>query len=201
MFNKLKEGASKAGLEAEYLKKKATKDFKHPGEPGEYALQLRTLDASIHKFKDHVSTLVNTFKSNKDAYSAAATDLTTIANQSKNGHLERLSQTYLTLSEPKKMFFDSISGVLQEMKTFITTDLKKVVDVEETANRALTERDYYKGDKGHEEKYQIAAAALIAAVKEFSVNANGSIEQWTRKLVEAEANYYQAAAQIISSGF
>eukprot|EP01123_Difflugia_compressa_P011007 TRINITY_DN4201_c0_g1_i1.p1 TRINITY_DN4201_c0_g1~~TRINITY_DN4201_c0_g1_i1.p1 ORF type:complete len:204 (-),score=50.44 TRINITY_DN4201_c0_g1_i1:80-691(-) len=201
MLNKLKDGANKAGLEAEYVKRKATNSYPHSSDIAEIIVQLRHKETCVNKFKDHIQCITGTVKNCNEACATAASDFAFIADQASDAHLRIASKLYLALGDAKKKYYDDLFGILHEVNAFVAGELKKVLQVEENANRAAVEKDYYKNDKNHkqatEDKYKAASADLVDAIKDFVAKATASFEVWTKRVTDCEIAFHRNSEQAV----
>jgi len=197
MLNKIK---TTAGLEAQYQTKKSKDDFKHDGEIDASVKLLKTIRAagglrhSFHGFIDKT-------KDANNAENNLGTAFNTAGGEHNIEHWSQLGSAFVDATIKRLQMIDAISKVQEEWKTFESSDIKKVMQLEDACNRALSDKEYYaKHDQsslsGAEKTYQESGQKLIAATKELHDSSTRLFPAWTKRIIEAEAAYHVAASAV-----
>jgi len=197
MLNKIK---TSAGLEAAYFQRKSRDDFTHEGEIDTHVKLLRIirsgikLRTSLHTFHDKTKEANNAENNTGTLYSSAG-------GEHSVDHWTILGRGFIDATIQKQALIEAVSKVNEEWKAFETSDVKKVLQLEDQCNRALSDKEYYaKHDPqsvpNAEKNYQETGQKLIAGVKELSDASTKLFAQWSKRIVEAEVAYHMAAAGV-----
>eukprot|EP01125_Pyxidicula_operculata_P018524 TRINITY_DN657_c0_g2_i1.p2 TRINITY_DN657_c0_g2~~TRINITY_DN657_c0_g2_i1.p2 ORF type:complete len:214 (+),score=57.88 TRINITY_DN657_c0_g2_i1:1209-1850(+) len=209
MLNKIKGAAQSAktaaGLETSYLQRKAKGNFPHEGEVGTHVQILQGIKNGSN-LREKISSLVDKSKSMNEAQNKAGTDFTVVAGETNDPNWAALGSIYTDLSNQRVQLIDTLHSVKEEWKSFESGDLKKVVILEDQANRLLSDSLYYgshddaNAKATTDEKYTAVTQQLVAGVQELHAKHAELYAKWTKTILSAEVGFYTAALQIVSSG-
>jgi len=197
MFNKIK---TSAGLETNYLQKKAKDDFQHEGDIDQSVKQLKTIRAGM-QLRHSLSSSLDKSKDANNSENNLGTQLSAAGGEHSVEHWTQLGRTFVDVTVQKQAMLDVFNKVNEEWKAFESTDIKRVLQLEDQCNRALSDKEYYsKHDQvqfGPADKtYQESGQRLTSAVKDLSQQSSVLFAQWTRRIVEAEAAYHAAVVGV-----
>jgi len=197
IFNKVK---TTAGLEAQYQTKKSKDDFRHEGEIATNVSVLKTIRAAA-QLRHTFHVYLDKTKDANNSENNCGTSFNAAGGEHNVEHWTQLGSALVDVTVKRMQLLDAIAKVHEEWKVFESSDIKKVLELEEKCNRALSDKEYYaKHDQSalsnQDGVYRESGQKLIAGVQELNVNAMKMFQGWSKRIAEAEAMFYVAAGAV-----
>jgi len=109
------------------------------------------------------------------------------------------------LAQKRRIFYEETHRVREDWKQIELNDLKPITALEEKANRALSDKNYFVSQNqkneisGSEERYKLACDELVSSIKALQQVTRDRFTQWTKAIAVARLQFYEDALTILQS--
>jgi len=211
MLKKLKktveDTAQKASLETAYLRAKASGKWQHVEEIGRAVATLNRIRSQL-QLQEKIGQMTDCNKELFSVEDRGGLDFTAAAEDSGNapqvGSTFKLMGTVLySLGQERLTYHNDLLRVKEDWKQISSNDLKQANNLEDKANRALSDKNYYLSQNmkpelaAAEERYKQAGDEFILSVKNLDQVVRSRYSEWTKCLALARILFFERAIKVL----
>lgn len=196
-------------MEAAYVKAKSSKNgFPHVEEVAQWIVVLNRIRKQLD-LRDKLAKMSESLIALSKDEDKGSTEFLQYSNDAQNPGVGKIFKVFgdahHSIVQKRQAHIDELQRVKEEWKSVEGQEIKNCNSLEEKANRALSDKNYYVGhnDKNNigpaEEEYKNISSTLVTAIKELDQKMTTNYGNWFKRIAKTETDYLVATAAIATT--